>query len=78
MKRRGGALKRRYGHAGLERARSTPRNPFARKKSMLAASVHLLGGKLLGMGDRARDGVQELRDIEKKVDWLLAHSEPKA
>jgi len=45
---------------------------------MLAASVHLLGGKLLGMGDRARDGVQELRDIEKKVDWLLAHSEPKA
>ena len=68
MKRRR-ALKRRYGHA--------KRSRFATTKLAVGAGIDLVDTGLTTIRERAATAQQDLRRVEKRVDWLLAHCESK-
>ena len=53
-----------------------PRKPFERRKLSLAASLSILRSRLLNMSDHAKLLARDIRDIERKINWLLTHCEP--
>lgn len=62
MKRRGRALKRRYGH--------TQRTPCASRNVMVKTKIEGLENRL---ATASADALRGIRAIEEDVDWLLAH-----